>query len=495
MTERIDAVTQLAPVPPWDEGEPRLHAPPAFGAGVGSPFFLPIPATGERPLAFSAEGLPEGLSLDSESGVIQGRVADAAEAEVTVAASNAHGRDARALRIVVGGRLALTPPLGWNSWNCWGATVDDAKVRAAAETMVAAGMAAYGYTYVNIDDGWQGERGGPHNALRPNEKFPDMKALCEAVHAMGLRIGIYSTPFRKSYAGYTGGSDGGASEAGSRQAEERGLTVGARTFETEDAAQWAEWGMDFLKYDWHPLDAPNVQRMSEALRACGRDIVYSLSNSGVYENAERYADLAHLWRTTGDITDRWDSVSRIGFGQDPWTRYGGPGHWNDPDMLVVGRLGWGTVRENRLTTDEKITHMTLWALLAAPLLAGCDPARMEDETLRLLGNDEVRAVDQDPAGRQGHCLREVRETNPNGDVTRHEAVYVRRLHDGSLALGLFNRAPHAARLAVAWPDLGIEGLRRVRDLWGKRDLGRFVERFEIAVPSHGAQFVRVSREI
>lgn len=490
-----DAVTQLAPVKPWSEGEPRLHAPRAFGAGVGSPFFFPIPATGERPLSFSAEGLPDGLSLDASTGVIAGRVTEALEAEVTIAAANAHGRDTRTVRIAVGGRLALTPPLGWNSWNCWGATVDDAKVRASADAMVASGMAAYGYSYVNIDDGWQGERGGPHNAIQPNEKFPDMKALCDAVHAKGLRIGIYSTPFRKSYAGCTGGSDGGSTGTGRGRAGERGLTVGERTFETEDAAQWAAWGMDFLKYDWAPVDVPNVKRMSEALRASGRDVVYSLSNSGVYENAGAYADLANCWRTTGDITDRWDSVSRIGFGQDPWTRYAGPGHWNDPDMLVVGRLGWGTVRESRLALDEKITHMTLWALLAAPLLAGCDLAGMDDETLRLLCNDEVLAVDQDPAGRQAHCLREVRETDPNGNVTRHEAVYVRTLHDGSLALGLFNRAPHAARLAVEWPHLGIEGLRRVRDLWGKRDLGRFVEHFEIGVPSHGAQFVRVSMEI
>lgn len=496
MSAERTAATELAPVEPRDEGGPHIHAPAVFGARVGGPFFLPIPTTGERPLRFSAEGLPDGLTIDEHTGVITGRTDRAGETTIRVTATNAHGTDEKAIQLVVGGRLALAPPLGWNSWNCWGASVDAAKVRAAAEAMVSTGLAAHGYNYVNIDDGWQGERGpgAPGlGALQPNEKFPDMKGLCDHVHSLGLRIGIYSTPWVKSYAGYNGGSTGKCIKGGLSEDIQRGRYIGETPYHTEDARQWAEWGIDYLKYDWGPWEVEDVRAMAEALNACGRDIVYSLSNCAPFPQAGEWARLANCWRTTGDIFDEWENLSSIGFTQDRWTPYGGPGHWNDPDMLVVGRLGWGEVRENRLTRDEQITHITLWALLAAPMLIGCDMTSLDqDFTLRLLCNDEMLQVNQDPLGRQGWCLREVSRADPSGRPMHHAHVYVRPLHDGALAVGFFNRGPEAATVEVTWAELEIEGARNVLDIWARKDVGRAEDRLAVDVPPHGAQFVRIS---
>jgi len=490
--------TTLAPVKPWDKGAPRINGPRVFGARPGSVFFFPVPATGARPMTFSAKGLPKGLAIDPDSGIITGSVAAKTTRTATVTAVNRLGRDERTLRIVIGDKIALTPPLGWNSWNVWAAKIDDQKVRDCADAMVASGLAAHGYSYVNIDDGWQGERGGPLDALQPNEKFPDMKALCGYVHSRGLRIGIYTTPWVKSYARYNGGSSGECVrfEPGTGRPEtdkDHGWYFGAHPGHNEDAKQWAEWGMDYLKYDWNPWRVPDVAAMADALRACGRDIVYSLSNSGQLAGAADWARLANCWRTTGDIIDTWDSVSSIGFTQDRWTPYGGPGHWNDPDMLVVGKLGWGEARKNRLTKDEQITHITLWALLAAPFLLGCDLTQLDDFTRRLMCNDEMLDVLQDPLGRQGHCVRETRETDRRGRVTARYSVCERELEDGGIAVGLFNRDDAPRVVGVTWADLGLRGTRRVRDVWANADLGRFSNKFSMGVPPHGAQLVVIGK--
>lgn len=386
-------------------------------------------------------------------------------------------------------RLCLTPPMGWNSFNCWGLKVDAQKIKAAADAMVSSGLATHAYNYVNIDDGWQGERGGPFNAIQGNEKFPDMGSLCDYVHSNGLRIGIYSTPWVKSYGGFTGGSSG--KPVGYVRNKELGWYIGNITYEKEDAKQWAAWGIDYLKYDWNPWDVFTVKRMRDALLASGRDIIYSLSNSAPFQNAAAWVKLANCWRTGGDIEDTWESISNIGFSQDRWTSYSGPGHWNDPDMLVVGKLGWGKVRENRLTHDEQITHITLWVILAAPLLIGCDLTQLDDFTLRLLCNEEVIAINQDPLGKQGHCLREFRRVGKQGETTYHEAIYVRELHDGAKVVGLFNRGPHPESFEVRWSELGVEGSMQIRDLWANKNLGVFVDKFSIGVPTHGAQLIKI----
>ena len=494
--------------PPAPE-TPRVNGPSVFGVRPGAPFLYTIPATGRRPLSFSVGGLPTGLELDPATGRITGTLAAPGEYTVTLRAQNELGQGEKTLRIVAGDRIALTPPMGWSSWNCWGDAVSQDKVLSSARAMVAKGLRDHGWTFINIDDGWQGRRGGPHNAIQPNKKFPDMKRLADDVHGLGLKFGIYSGPWRGTYAGYVGGSSDNADgtypwvEAGDVNEHFRlnkdpkapgakpnwvNWTFGKHSFAAQDARQWAEWNVDYLKYDWFPNDVPHVKEMSEALRATGRDIVYSLSNTGIYDNAPDYLRLANLWRTTGDIVDTWESVSRIGFLQDRWAAYTGPGHWSDPDMLVVGMVGWGpSLHPTRLTADEQYSHLSLWCLLSAPLILGCDLAQLDDFTLGLLTNDEVLAIDQDPLGKQATQI-----SNEGGKV-----VFAKMLEDGSYAVGLFNRGDTETTVGVKWGPWGTlatpDGAAKftVRDLWRQNDLGSFKGKFETVVPRHGVVLIRL----
>ena len=337
---------------------PRINGTRVFGVRPGSAFLFTIAATGEAPLSFSADGLPEGLTLDTATGRITGVVKsrDARTYPVTVHARNARGQDTRELRVVVGGRIALTPPMGWNSWNSWAFAVDEVKVRSTAAAMARL-LKGHGWTYVNIDDAWQGVRGGPLNAIQPNEKFPDMKKLADDIHAMGLKLGIYSTPWVTSYAGFNGGSADSADgrwrqpKPNDKADRRKDYRLGEHAFDLNDARQWAEWGIDYLKYDWHASDLASAARMAKALAAQPRDIFYSLSNTAPFAHADGYAKVANAWRTTGDIRDLWDAGMRSAKGfkgiydiwllQERWAAVTGPGHWPDPDMLVVGNVGLG----------------------------------------------------------------------------------------------------------------------------------------------------------
>ncbi|MBN1817272.1 MAG: glycoside hydrolase family 27 protein, partial [Sedimentisphaerales bacterium] len=345
-------------------------------------------------------------------------------------------------------------------------------------------------TYINIDDTWQGPRGGSFAAIQGNEKFPDMKELCDTVHGLGLKIGIYSTPWVTSYAGYIGGSSDQQDGAWSAEKEPRqvGWRHGKISFAENDAKQWAVWGMDYLKYDWNPNDVPHVTEMAQALRASGRDIVYSLSNSAPFNKAGEWAKLAHCWRTTGDIVDNWGSVSSIGFSQDRWAPFAGPGHWNDADMLVVGHVGWGpSLHPTHLTPDEQYTHISLWCLLASPLLLGCDLTRLDEFTLNLLTNDEVLEVNQDPLGKQAR--RMVHD--------EYSEVWAKDMEDGSKAVGLFSRGflfDEPREVSVTWDLLGIREKRRIRDLWRQKDLGIYEDKFIATVPPHGVVLIRLYPE-
>jgi alpha-galactosidase len=508
-------ILNLPPVPeaivltPLAPESPRVNGPGLFGVRPGAPFSYSIPATGKRPMTFAVEGLPDGLVLDPTTGSITGTLTAAGEHTVTLRAKNALGEATRTFRIVVGDKIALTPPMGWSSWNCWGDAVSQDKVLSSARAMAEKGLSQHGWTFINIDDGWQGKRGGPFNAIQPNSKFPDMKGLAEEIHDLGLKLGIYSSPWRGTYAGYVGGSSDNADgtydwvesgnvnevyklnkdpKAPDAQPNWVNWKFGKHSFAKQDAEQWAAWGVDYLKYDWFPNDVPHVREMSDALRETGRDIIYSLSNTGIYDNAPDYVELANLWRTTGDINDTWSSVSRIGFLQDRWAGYTGPGHWSDPDMLVVGKVGWGpNLHATHLTPDEQYSHISLWCLLSAPLLLGCDISQMDDFTLGLLTNDEVLAIDQDPLGRQATQI-----TN-DGD----RVVFAKTLEDGSYAVGLFNRGETETTVGVTWgpwgslatPDDGATFM--VRDLWRQKDLGEHKGKFEAMVAPHGVVLIRL----
>ena len=371
-----DNPAALTPLPP---PAPRINGPSVLGVRPDAPLLYTIPATGDRPMQFSVANLPPGLSLDVVTGRITGSVKERGEYKVVLEAKNSQGTSAKPFRIVIGDKIALTPPMGWNSWNCWGGQVSQDQVLRSAKALVAAGLDRHGWTYINIDDGWQGQRGGALMAIQSNKKFPDMKALGDQIHALGLKFGIYSTPWRGSYEGHVGSScnrpDGiydwiasgdhnefmrigktdaafdqlvaGAQNEQQRRKSKQGQDViakrksnwkhGAVPYFDQDAKQWADWGIDYLKYDWYPIDVPHSEAMAKALRATGRDIVYSLSNSANVTQGADWARLANLWRTTGDINDTWKSMSSIGFEQQAqWAAFSGPGHYNDPDMLVEG---------------------------------------------------------------------------------------------------------------------------------------------------------------
>ncbi|MCX6343517.1 MAG: NPCBM/NEW2 domain-containing protein [Armatimonadetes bacterium] len=486
-----ELVTTATPEPaeiltPKPGPSPKINGARVFGVRPGNPFFFKIPATGIAPITFAAKGLPKGLKVDPKTGVITGSISKVGEYKVTLTAKNAKGQATRPFKIVVGEKLALTPPMGWASYNCWGCVITDERMRAIADAFVKTDLINHGWTYMNIDDGWQarveagraGEaRKAPGFGLLPNERFPDMKGLCDYVHGLGLKIGIYSTPWKISYGGFTGGS--GNDEKGTL--DKQGDVVGKYTFEVQDAKQWAEWGFDSMKYDWRPIDVENTKRMSDALRNCGRDILFTLSNSADINQADKWAQLSQFWRTTGDITDRWWSMSRIGFSQDPWKKFAGPGHWNDPDMLVVGYVGWGKPRPTHLTPNEQYTHISLWCLQSAPLLLGCDLSQADDFTVSLLTNDEVLEVDQDPLG----CAAS-RISYANG-----LEVWAKDMEDGSKVVGLFNTTFFPAKVTVKWSDLGLSGSKRVRDLWRQKDLGVVDGEFSATIPRHGVVLARI----
>jgi alpha-galactosidase len=347
--------------------------------------------------------------------------------------------------------------MGWNSWNHFAERVTDQVIRQQADAMVSSGMRDSGYVYVNIDDTWEGDRDA-NGVIRSNSKFPDMKVLADYVHSKGLKLGIYSSPGPKTCAGYEG----------------------SYQHEGQDAKTYAQWGIDYLKYDWCSarelhLDMQQAYRkMHDALLKTRRPIVYSLCQYGEQQVWRWGASVGgNLWRTTGDIEDKYDRMALIGFGQNGLEKFAGPGHWNDPDMLEIGN--------GAMKTDEYKTHMSLWALLAAPLLAGNDLTTMSQETLAILTNPEVIAVDQDSLGVQGHRTRQ------EGPLE----VWVKPLADGSKAVGLFNRGEDATQMSVRFRDIGVGDSVSVRDLWAQKSLGTMKESYSAAVPRHGVVMIRV----
>ena len=375
-------------------------------------------------------------------------------------------------------KAAMTPPMGWNSWNHFAERVTDADVRLAADQLESTGMRDAGYIYVNVDDTWQGERDA-QGVLHTNERFPDMKALGDYIHAKGLKFGIYSSPGAKTCGGYAGSLD----------------------HETQDAKMYAEWGVDFLKYDLcsfndnllaaqaaHP-DDPAIKKtmmiaaykkMGDALKAAtrdsGRPIVYSLCQYGVDQPWKWGPEVgASMWRTTDDIDDTYGRMIAIGFSQAGLSKYGGPGHWNDPDMLEIGN--------GKMTQDEYTTHMTLWVLLASPLLAGNDLSKMTDADKALLMNKEAIAVDQDSLGKQGERLYE------SGDLD----VWTKPLSGGRVAVGLFNRSWSVRDVSVDLAAIGFKSGGNVRDVWKGKDLGRKSGVFTDTLVKHGATLLIVSK--
>jgi hypothetical protein len=434
-----------------------------------------IPVSGERPMKYRADELPAGLSIDENTGIITGSVFNAGEYEVKLIATNNKGSDEKTIRFNIGDKLALTPPLGWNSWNVWGLSVNDSRVRGAAKAMKESGLIDFGWTYINIDDGWEAAERTQWGELLSNEKFPDMKALADYVHNMGLKIGIYSSPGPLTCGGYPGSYE----------------------HELQDARTWAGWGIDFLKHDWcsyreiardnsiEELKKPYLV-MQNALNRVNRDIVYSLCQYGMGDVWKWGKDVGgNLWRTTGDITDTWESMSTIGFNEYRSSNYAEPGHWNDVDMMVVGWVGWGPdLHLTRLTPDEQYTHVSLWTLLASPMLLGCDLTKLDDFTLNLLTNREVLAIHQDEKGDQADKIYDENELQ----------VWIKELADGSMGIGFFNLGDDRISIELPFSDFGLEGDFLIRDLWRQKDLEMSEGKVKVNLPTHGVLLTKFTHK-
>lgn len=353
--------------------------------------------------------------------------------------------------------LGLTPPMGWNSWNKFGCNINDKIVRETADAIVASGMKDAGYVYVNIDDCWQSDRAADGSIVIDAKNFPDgIKPVADYVHSKGLKLGVYT-------------------DAGHFTCQHR---PGSYDHEKQDIDTYASWGVDYIKIDWcyaEGLD-PETQyiKFRDAIATASRPIFFSLCNWGVNAPWRWGAKVGNSWRTTGDISDNWDSMSNIGFSQDGLEKFSGPGHWNDPDMLEVGNGGMNAV--------EYRTHMSLWAILAAPLLAGNDIRSMKDETRDILLNKEVIAVNQDKLGKQG---RRVWHEGPL-------EIWARPLADGSQAVGLFNRGSGTIKMTLPLGVIGITGAAQLRDLWAHTDIPKVTGSYSTQIPEHGVALYKVT---
>ncbi|HEX7509531.1 MAG TPA: putative Ig domain-containing protein [Polyangia bacterium] len=471
--------------------EPRINGPKVYGCRPGHPFLYRIPCTGERPITFTAEGLPKALKLDKATGIITGQAPkERGKVKVTLRAKNARGSAEQAFTIAVGDVLALTPPMGWNDWYTFYNRPSDALMRKAADTMVASGMADYGYQYVNIDDCWmrkpgakdadlQGEPRDTKGRINPNRRFSDMKALTDYIHARGLKAGIYTSPGPLTCADF----------------------FGSYQFEAQDAERFSEWGFDFLKYDWcsYAKVAPGktletLQRpyrlMGALLKKQDRDIVLNLCQYGMGDVWKWGAEVGgNSWRTTGDLGLEKNSslpgFYAIGLRNAACWESAKPGAWNDPDYILIGDVGNANnfnepPKPTALSPNEQYSYVAMWSLMAAPLFYSGDITRLDDFTLNVLCNSEVIEIDQDPLGKQAKPL-----------LNTLTMLFLQKpMDDGSQAVGLFNLDSAERKLGVTWKQLGLSGRQRVRDLWRQRDVGLFDGSFETTVPRHGVAMLR-----
>ncbi|MDX2109704.1 MAG: NPCBM/NEW2 domain-containing protein [Verrucomicrobiota bacterium] len=466
---------------PTASESPIPVGPTVVGSTPGRDFHFRLGAISATRTRWSCNQLPAGLVLDTDQGVLSGRLAVEGDWVVPFTVENSAGTSEVRIRIVGKPRsLSLTPPMGWNSWNVWGMVIDGEKIKAAADALISTGLADVGYHYVNIDDGWQTGR-NPDGTIRVQQDMGDMKALADWLHARGMKLGTYSSP--------------GPKTCGGRE--------GSYQHEFIDARTYAEWSIDYLKYDLcsyatlmggKPNQDDEIKPyalMREALDSAGRDIVYSLCQYGrgaVWSWGNTKVG-AQLWRTEGDIVDYWYSMIAQALkviALDPPCR---PGAWHDPDMLVIGHVGWGPqTHPTRLSRNEQRSHISIWSLLPAPLLLGCDLTKLDDWTLDLLLNPEVVALNQDPLGAPARRLRAI---NTNDGF--HHEVWVRALADGSTVIGLFNFGTRSLSMEVTWAELGLNGTHKVRDLWERTDLGIKTDGISQTVPARCTYLYKVSR--
>ena len=477
---------QLGILTPPPRKSPRINGAKVVGVRPGRPILHKLALTGAEPMEVSVK-IPDSapnVSFDFSTRIFSGRIEELGDHVFAVKVRNRFGEISGSLTFKVGDSIALTPPMGWNSWNCFGREVSDEKVRAAADAFVELGLDDHGWNYIVIDDFWanrpcetndvrlMGEVRTKEGVIRPNAKFPDMKALTGYIHSKGLKAGIYSSP--------------GALTCGK--------CAGSLGYEEQDARTFSDWGFDYLKYDWCyyrnfkkpeslPIAMKPYQVMGKAIKAQKRDIVFSLCQYG-WLNVETWGRKAYgqLWRTTFDVFESWVSVTNsIRMQEDKWM-FSEPGGWNDPDMLVIGKQRGGRDRRQRkLTPNEAYTHISMWSIIASPLMIGCDLSDVDAFTLSLLTNDEVIEVNQDPLGAGGAPVAD-------GDGWQ---VWAKPMFDGSTVFALYNKTDSEKEIVADLSAYGMRGAFKVRDLWRQRDEGMVSGQYAYKVLARATHLVRM----
>lgn len=485
-TDNQEAAVILTPKP---GPAPRLNGPRVYGARPGHPFLYRIPAQGERPMTFTADSLPSELSIDTATGIITGTTPKRGEYIITFQAKNVHGTAARAFKLVAGDTLALTPTMGWNHWYTHYDHITDKLLREAADVMVSSGMADVGYQYVNIDDCWMNapknrdpRRVGPlrneQGNILPNQYFPDMKALTGYIHSKGLKAGIYTSPGPLTCGGF----------------------AGAYQHEAADAKQFADWGFDFLKYDWCSYGGiakletgPEIdklkkpyQLMGGLLKAQSRDMVFNLCQYGMGQVWEWGADVGgHSWRTAGDLGYELNRIFEVALKNASYRQWQKPGAWNDPDYLQIGYIGGAhgmtEPKPCPLSPTEQYSFMSLWALSGAPLVFSGEMGKLDEFTRNVLCNPEVIDIDQDELGECGRVV-----------MLDHDTfLMVKELADGSKAVGLCNKGASPIHITAKWTDIGVAGQFMVRDVWRQKNIGVYANEFKAEAPRRGVVLVRL----
>ena len=513
-----ERIAQLGILTPPTREEPQFNGAEVWGVRPGRPVIFRVPVSGVRPMTFTAEGVPDGVTFDVAKGILGGTApAQAGDYPIRVTAVNAKGTASRTIMLKVGETICLTPPMGWNSWNIWGPSFTMQHAMDAAKAMDESGLGDHGWAYINLDDWWEMNNSGNDRAkkrtdvqgpardadgrIRTNGAFPDMKKMTDYIHALGFKAGIYSSPGPLTC----------------------GECEGSYGHEMQDATSYAEWGFDYLKYDWcsygeifqketgwntwewmgggrmghNPKNKPVPPReawakpyrlMQKCLRAQNRDIVYAYCQYGCGETEKWGREAgANVWRTWQDMKDTWTwmRIAMEGYVEDAeYYKYTGPGFWADPDMMIVGlQRSFGTTHPTYLTRNEQYAHVSMWCLLASPLLIGTDLTRLDDFTKSLLVNDDLIAINQDTLGRQARR------------VVKRDAVevWVRPLANGDYAVGVLNLYPLSRKTTLYFSWLDLDGEWKLRDCWSQRDLGRFSCCYTTEIPAHAALVLRLSR--
>jgi alpha-galactosidase len=450
---------------------PEIHYPRIVGFGPNHPFLFKIPATGSAPLVFSADGLPKGLTLNPETGVISGKTEASGETDVTIVAKNPLGKATAKLALICGpGKLAQTPPMMWEADNVFGVGVTAADIRSAADQLVATGLAGHGYQYLLIGDSWEGKRDA-EGALRPNYRFSDMKALAAYVHSKGLKLGLYSSATSQTPSGF----------------------AGSLGYEAKDAATFASWGIDYLTYDWTPTETEGTldpqkpfAAMGTAIIGADRDVIYALRVPRRMSEPDSVGD--EIFEARSGIYDKDSVIHQDALLQEAVAADFGPGHWIGHGILFVGRYGYPDLHLSHLTAQEQMMQMTLWSLFSAPLTLSCDlnhldPNKFNRATTSILTNDEVIAVDQDPGAKPPVVV-----SNRYG-----RSVWMKPLADGRVAVAFVNVTDGPDMFSVSWADLNITGAQPVRDLWSHTDLPSATDQFSLLVQPHAAAMVIIGK--